>query len=376
MIDESVLIEIMPLNRGKQLGVLTLNQEKTLNSLTLDMVDLLTTQLNQWRSDDRVVVILLRGAGDKAFCAGGDIQQLYYSMTNQAGDNGGYAERFFEREYQLDYLIHTYPKPILCWGNGIIMGGGSGLYAGSSHRIVNERTRFAMPEVSIGLFPDVGGSYFLNQMPNKMGLFFALSTAPLNATDCLAMGIADYFFGSNEQPSLLAGLAHLNWSNAADNHEILSAYLKTISLKVSPEHKTLPESNLEKYQHQIVEACQYDELSEILAAIGNIAGDNSWINRARQSLQTASPLSTKLAFEQLKRTQGLSLEEVFQSELSLVINIARYREFTEGVRALIIDKDMQPKWSFETIVDIPQSVVDGFFTEPWPENPLKDLANQ
>ena len=183
-----VLFERLPAANGAVVGLLTLNAEKSLNALSLDMVDLMQAQLSDWQHDAQVAAVFMRGAGDKAFCAGGDIQAIYQSMIATPGGPCEYAEAFFKREYRLDYLLHTYPKPVISWGHGIVMGGGLGVHAGARHKIVTEKTRFAMPEIGIGLFPDVGGTWFLNRMPGKTGLFVALTAAALNAGDALYLG--------------------------------------------------------------------------------------------------------------------------------------------------------------------------------------------
>ena len=160
-----VLFEELTCGNGKVVAMATLNVEKTLNSLSLEMIDLLTAQLVEWQSDDRISVVLFQGAGDRAFCAGGDIQALYQSMVEHPGGPNPYAEAFFEREYRLDYLIHTYSKPVMVWGHGIVMGGGLGIFGGCSHRVATEKSRIALPEITIGLFPDAGASVFLGKMP-------------------------------------------------------------------------------------------------------------------------------------------------------------------------------------------------------------------
>ena len=161
----------------RKLGRITLNVEATLNSLTLDMVDLLQARLNAWATDDEIAAVFIEGAGEKAFCAGGDVQALHASATATPGGPCDYAEAFFTREYRMNYTLHTYAKPIVCWGHGIVLGGGLGVMAGCSHRVVTERTRIAMPEITIALFPDVGGSWFLNRAPGRSGEFLALTQA-------------------------------------------------------------------------------------------------------------------------------------------------------------------------------------------------------
>ena len=218
----SVSYQVLDTANGKQLAVATLNEEKTLNALTLEMVDSLYQQLSQWQSDDAIVAVLLQGAGTKAFCAGGDVQQLYHSAVSQPGGPCEYAEQFFEREYRTDYLIHRYGKPVICWGSGIVMGGGLGLMAGSSHRIVTETTRMAMPEITIGLYPDVGGSWFLNRAPGRTGLFLALTAANINAADSLFIGLADHFVAADSKEPLLQALLSADWSDSADQYAALT----------------------------------------------------------------------------------------------------------------------------------------------------------
>lgn len=169
----SVLFETELTDCGHLIGIMTLNTPKSLNALSVDMCQLLSAQLEQWQNEDQVVALVLKGSGDKAFCAGGDIRKLYDSMSANAPMPNPYATEFFSHEYRLYRQMHFYSKPLILWGDGIIMGGGMGLMAGCSHRIVTERTRFAMPEVTIGLFPDASGSWFLQRMPAKTGLFGA-----------------------------------------------------------------------------------------------------------------------------------------------------------------------------------------------------------
>ena len=213
-----VLFEVRAAKNGRGIGMMTLNAEKTLNALSLEMIDLMAEQLAAWSTDDNIAMVFMQAAGEKAFCAGGDLQNLYQSMlTHHASAEKNdiranpYACDFFNREYRLDYFIHTYPKPILCWGHGIVMGGGIGLMAGASHRVVTEKSRLAMPEIGIGLFPDVGGSYFLNRMPGKLGLFLALTGAMINAADAKFTKLADYAIAQVDKASVLEKLLQQPW---------------------------------------------------------------------------------------------------------------------------------------------------------------------
>ena len=210
-----VLFEEIDSKAGK-VGRITLNVEPTLNSLTLEMVDLLQARLDGWREDDSIGAVFIDGAGEKAFCAGGDVQALHASAVETPGGPCEYGEAFFTREYRMNYTLHTWPKPLVCWGHGIVMGGGLGVMAGCSHRIVTEKTRIAMPEVTIALFPDVGGSWFLNHMPGKSGLFLALTGASINAADAIYTGIADRFVSSEHKQAVLDALVEQAWSADPD----------------------------------------------------------------------------------------------------------------------------------------------------------------
>ncbi|MAD21828.1 MAG: enoyl-CoA hydratase, partial [Halomonas sp.] len=184
-----VLFEEHTTQDGHVIGEITLNAERSLNALTLEMIEEILPRLNQWQSDERVVAVLLDSAGEKAFCAGGDVVNLYKAIQGEGAAD--FPERFFENEYRLDYQLHTFPKPVICWGNGIVMGGGMGLLSGSSHRIVTETSRLAMPEVTIGLYPDVGASWFLNRLPGGAGRFLAMTGGQINAPDAVHLGLAD-----------------------------------------------------------------------------------------------------------------------------------------------------------------------------------------
>lgn len=213
-----VLFEERAAANGMRFGIATLNSPQTLNGLSLEMVELLAARLDAWARDPGVALVVLQGAGEKAFCAGGDLHGLYRSMTENAGKGpwaNAYARRFFELEYRLDYRIHTYPKPVLCWGHGIVMGGGIGLMMGASHRVVSEASRMAMPEVSIGLFPDVGGSWLLNRMPGRIGMFLALTGAQLNTADAFFAGMADFRLDHADWPKLLESLQDQPWAGQA-----------------------------------------------------------------------------------------------------------------------------------------------------------------
>jgi len=366
-----VLFETLPTANGRQFAVATLNEEKTLNSLSIEMVDLLSAQLLQWQDDDQIVAVMLQGAGQKAFCAGGDVQKLYRSAVENPGGPCQYAEDFFGREYALDYLIHDYKKPMLCWGHGIVMGGGLGLMAGCRHRIVTEKTRMAMPEITIALFPDVGGSWFLNRAPGRTGLYLALTAGSMNATDCLFVGYGDHFVEHERKESVIQQLLALDWSA---NSESNSAAIDTLLSAVSADSEAAkPAANIEPHFDIIQQLTDYDNLSDIVDAIKNYQSDDKWLNKGAAALAHGSALSACNIYQALQQAKSMTLAEVFQFELILGTNIVRHPEFAEGVRALLIDKDQQPRWLFDTVNDVPSSLLEQMITPPWDTNPLANL---
>ena len=337
------------------------------------MVELLFDQFDKWQADDRVVAIVIRGSGEKAFCAGGDVQALYRSAIANPGGPCSEAETFFAREYRLDYLIHTYPKPLICWGHGIVMGGGMGIFSGCKHRVVTEKTRIAMPEVGIALFPDVGGSYFLNRMPGHSGAFLALTGASINAADCLYSGLANHFVSHKYYDAVLTALQGASWQvgdNAANN-DLCTEVLAKVAAECS---EPLPEGNLEANMREIEALFQDSEAQAVIAAILAIDSEHPWMNKARDGLAYGSPLNALLIYRQLELSRGLSLADVFRSELVLVTNVVRFREFSEGVRALLIDKDRKPDWTYKSHAEVPAEVIESFFQPPWSQNPLSDLS--
>lgn len=370
MPEAPVLVSQRAANAGT-IGLLTLNSPDTLNSLTLEMVDLIQAALENWRHDATIAAIVIDAAGEKAFCAGGDVQALHASSSGTPGGPCEYAESFFEREYRMNYSLHTYPKPILCWGHGIVMGGGLGVMAGCSHRVVTEATRIAMPEVSIALFPDVGGSWFLNHMPGASGRFLALTAASVNATDALFCGLADRFIASVHKEAVFEAVMGVSWSeDCASNHAHMRHLLRGFSELMDVE---LPAAQVQPHLGTINGLCDGDDIHDVIDRITGIETDDRWLSKARDGLSRGSKLAALWIDRQLFETRHASLREVFISELQLGTNIMRHPEFAEGVRALLIDKDRNPAWIYTSSRDVPQAVIDGFFTAPWPVNPLAEL---
>jgi len=373
-VNEVVLYQELAAQNGKKIGVATLNSEKSLNALSLPMVESLLPQLQAWQADNSISMVLLQGAGDKAFCAGGDIRDLYKAMLDKPDEYAPYVEEFFTKEYTLDYLIHTFGKPVLVWGNGIVMGGGLGLMAGASHRVVTATSRIAMPEMAIGLYPDVGASWFLNRMPAGCGLFLGLTGASINAADAKFIGLADNFLLHERKDALLQKLLGINWGDTiALNHQKLSDVLRSEEDQCRTQ---MPLSNIRPHQGDIEALAKHDSLQSVIAAVNSMQGEDKWLQKAKESLAYGSPITAHIVFELLKLGQSKILADSFRLELGLSVQCGKLGEFTEGVRALLMDKDLQPKWQYKTVDEVPQSVIDELFRSPWAanEHPLRDLG--
>ena len=342
-----VLFEERVAANGARIAIATLNVEKTLNALSLDMVHLLSQRLVTWSADAGIVLVMLQAAGEKAFCAGGDLQNLYRAMlahhASDARDDivaNRYAVDFFAHEYRLDHMIHNYPKPVLCWGHGIVMGGGVGLMSGASHRVVTEQSRVAMPEISIGLYPDVGGSWLLSRMPGKTGLFLALTGAQIRASDALFVGMADHAIAQSDKHAVLESLLRQPWTDLrSDNDALLSQLLRRFSDPALSEP-----GPLQQHFAAINAACVAADVQHIAAAIAALDIDDAWLRKAAATLAAGSPSSAALAHALLHRAQHMSLEEVFRMEYIASLHCAARPDFAEGIRALLIDKDGKPRW--------------------------------
>lgn len=352
---------------GKKIIEICLNAEKSLNALTLEMVDIIQPKLESYKTDESVVAILLCGAGEKAFCAGGDIINLYNAMT---GNDIEFIEAFFKREYILDHTIHTYPKPIICWGTGVVMGGGMGLMNGASHRVVTETTHMAMPEVTIGLSPDVGGTWFLHRAPGRTGLFLGLTGNSVNAADAKYVNWADRCLRADQRGELVERLKAADWAEGA--HNVVNNVLRALEAEASDTHQEI-EAQVHKNYDLIQELTDKNSIEEIVEAIINLETEDKWLGRAKKTLTNGSPIVMQTIYRQLNNTKHMSLKQVFAAELILSEQACRIGEFREGIRALLIDKDGKPNWTYKSVRDVDPAFMDKFFTPPWPTNPLASM---
>ncbi|GBL02740.1 enoyl-CoA hydratase/isomerase family protein [Glaciecola sp. KUL10] len=356
---------------GKYLACLTLNRPESLNALNLEMLKIIHSALCEWRTDDSIVAILINSQGDKAFCAGGDVVALYKGMqaikSEQVKHNTDAAnfefvpkeiDDFFVYEYQTDYMIHTYPKPIIAWGNGYIMGGGMGIYSGADIKIATEKTKMAMPEVSIGLFPDVGASYFLNQLPKGVGMFMGLTGVQLNARDAHCATMCTHIIDAAKQAEFKARLLTCEQFTTRSLNDLASEFMdESTEWQGLQSHLGALSAYQSLYDEQDVKKLdsKFNELFESKL-------DSAWHCKAKNSYTSASPTAIAITHRQLIQGSELSLAECFEQETNMVFQSLFNGEFCEGVRALLIDKDKSPRWHFDSPESVPKEVIDSFFS--------------
>ncbi|MGE7989518.1 enoyl-CoA hydratase/isomerase family protein [Pseudomonas sp. NPDC089554] len=332
-------------------GHLTLNRPAGLNALTLDMVRSLRSHLDAWADDANVQAVVLRGEGPKGFCAGGDIRSLHDSF--KAGDT--LHETFFVEEYDLDLLIHRYRKPVLVLMDGFTLGGGMGLAQGADLRVVTERSRLGMPEVGIGYFPDVGGSYFLSRIPGELGTYLGVSGAHIQAADALYCGLADWYLASEQLAALDQGLDQLHFGEYPLKD--LQGLLAKLGTQV------LDDAPLARLRPVIDHYFALPDMPSIVEQLRAVAiGDShAWALATADQLETRSPLAMAVTLEMLRRGRHLSLEDCFAMELHLDRQWFQHGDIVEGVRALIVDKDKQPRWNPPTLAGLSRKRVEQFF---------------
>ena len=366
----NVTFEERPSPHGYRIGIASLDAEKSLNALSLPMIEALDERLKAWAEDSTIACVMLRGNGTKAFCAGGDVVQLVNQCREQPGEIPALARRFFADEYRLDHRIHTYPKPLICWAHGHVLGGGMGLMQGAGIRIVTPSSRLGMPEINIGLYPDVGGSWFLARLPSRLGLFLGLTAASINARDALDLNLADRCLRDDQQEALLEGLVQLNWREQADLQ--LHSLLRALENEARGE---LPAAQWLPRRERIDELLDVADLPAAVHALSALqADDDALLARAARTLAHGCPLTAHLVWQQIRRARHLSLAEVFRMEYAMSLNCCRHPEFPEGVRARLIDKDQTPHWHWPDVAAIPAAVVEAHFAPAWEgEHPLADL---
>ena len=335
------------------LAVVTLNRPKALNSLNLDMIRLLTPALRQWQTEDSgVKVVLVRGEGGKAFCAGGDIR----AITETPG--GEMQRTFFREEYQLDHLVGSLAIPYISIMNGITMGGGVGISVNGRFRIATEKTVFAMPETGIGLIPDVGGGFFLPRLPGNLGMFLGLTGHRLKGWDCVHAGVATHALTEQTVTELTQTLEHLALSKDSLSEQDVKTTLDVLNSPEAAHHVFSLSENLDDI-NRIFGSESLETIVKLLKE------ENSPLfKKALKSIEAASPTSLKVTFRQIREGAKLgSLGDVLKMEQRLVLRCCEDTDFYEGVRATLIDRDNKPNWSPATIEEVSQEKIDHYFSD-------------
>ncbi|AUL98126.1 enoyl-CoA hydratase/isomerase family protein [Vibrio vulnificus] len=370
-----VSFEEYPCSEGDyRIAVATLENPSALNALSEEMLAALKTSLEKWHEDEQIICVILKGAGEKAFCAGGDVRAMHHVMSSESKATArAFLTDYFTLEYQCDYLIHTYTKPIIGWGAGIVMGGGMGLYMGTSHKVVTPHSRLAMPEISIGLYPDVGGTWFLNRLDPGIGLFLALTGVMVNASDALKIHFADHLLLPEELDVLMDQLQHAHWSSAEDHYEVVTELLENLAehaLKHRPTYQLMP------FFDQIQHAMEGESITQVVENLLALESDSDWLKKAQDNLAQGSPITAHICYRQARDYHELSLADCFRLELGISVQCGLLGEFQEGVRARLVDKDGQPNWLYPTVADVDSGVIDALFTSLWSEDahPLARLG--
>lgn len=341
------------LDRHGDKGVITLNRPKALNALNLEMARRLNAGLKVWDSDDQIKMVVIKSASEKAFCAGGDVKAI-----TAAGPESG--KKFFREEYTLNNLIGSLSVPYVALVDGIVMGGGCGLSVHGNFRIVTEKALFAMPETAIGLFPDVGASHFLNKLPGSLGLYFGLTGHRLAGRDLFKAGIATHFVPSDKLNTLEAEIMRIEKPDLLKIDRILQKYQEQWQDEYRKEFSLKP--NIGRINSIFGQAKTVEQIIE------GLEKDNSeWAKKHVEILSKMSPTSLKLTFEQLKRAKTMTLPECLKMEYRLASRVLDNKEFYEGVRALLVEKDNKPKWDPARLEDVSESQINSYF-EPLPYN--------
>jgi enoyl-CoA hydratase len=323
------------------LGRLRLNRPKAIHALTRQMCESMSAALLRWREDPSVEAVLIDHAEGRGFCAGGDVVMLAKSGASDGSD----ARNFFEAEYRLNHLLFTYPKPTAAIMDGITMGGGVGISLPCDYRIATENTRFAMPETGIGLFPDVGGGWYLSRLPGRVGQFMALTGARLDGAECHYLGLATHYVEQSSLEEMIERMAKI------------PARLKGAigSFAASP-----PDAKIEQNLALVARNFSSDRLEDIIASLE--ADESEWARTERSTIGMKSPLSCKVSLRLLADgANRASFADEMRAEYALATRVSRTHDFIEGVRALLIDKDNQPQWDPATPDGVSEAMVDELF---------------
>ena len=340
--------------RQGQVGVIVLNRAQVLNAMSMEMCIDMKLQLDYWREDDQVKVVVIRGNGEKAFCSGGDIRALYH----HGRENVAQSQKFFWHEYRLNRTIARYPKPYVALCHGITMGGGVGVSIHGSHRVGAIDLKWAMPETGIGFFTDVGATYFLNRLPGSIGMFLGLTGQPLNVADALFANIIDYVVPYKNFDEVIESLSEADLGN--NHHDSVHRILHGMAL-ISPKAPLSPESFVLEKNLADINACfSEDSLINLLQALS--AQKTIFCEQMLNQLATKSPTSLHVVFAALHdRPESEDIDEALKLEYRIVTHMLQAHDFYEGVRAALIDKDHQPYWQPASLKNVENTMTSTYF---------------
>ena len=339
-------------NVENRFGIITLNRPKTLNALTMNMIKKMRQTFTDWMTDDDIKAVIIKGAGDRAFCAGGDVRAVRQALIDYKGvENPKLAQDFFYEEYILNHQIHNSNKPYIALIDRVCMGGGVGLSVHGSFRIATERTLVGMPETTIGLFPDVGGAWFLSRLPGEMGTYLALTGQPVHASDCFSLGIATHLVASSSLDEVEGNILKLEPQNIS--FKTIDDLLQKYSIAVS-------ETPVVDLRPQIDACFAEDSIERIIENLEK--QDNEFGRQSLESLESKSPTSLKVTLEQIRRgAKAKDFGETMTMEYRMSQHFAKGKDFPEGVRALLVDKDHQPNWTPKLLSDVSDEEVMNYF---------------
>ncbi|HYM74056.1 MAG TPA: enoyl-CoA hydratase/isomerase family protein [Stellaceae bacterium] len=339
---------------GRRGGVATvlLNRPQALNAFTLGMYRQLEPRLREWAQDPSVHAVLIEGAGERAFCAGGDVRAVYEAGKGGSGDRN-FTSVFFAEEYRIIRFIHHFPKPYVAIIDGITMGGGAGVSVNGAYRIATERTTLAMPETGIGLFPDVGATRFLDLCPGYIGRYLGLTGARLGPADALYCGFATHFVPHERVPELTAALAGIVWQPGKERNQA-EAVLGALAADPGPPPL--------KARRPAIDRCfAADRVEAILDALGRERAEIEWARETCATLLSKSPTSLRITLRQLVLGQGFDLEAALKLEYRMTQHVMAAHDFYEGVRAALVDKDQNPRWRPGSLAEIDEAEVAAYF---------------
>ncbi|ATN85120.1 enoyl-CoA hydratase/isomerase family protein [Coxiella burnetii] len=341
---DDILFSEIPGKKGN-LGEITLNRPKALNALTGDMCRRLHEQLLGWESDRTIKAVVIKGAGDRAFCAGGDIRTLYMNGKEHLQT----AEKFFYDEYRMNAAIFHFKKPYIALLDGITMGGGAGVSVHGSHRVATEQLLFAMPETAIGFFPDVGAGYFLSRCKNNMGYYLGLTGDRIRAGDAKWLGLVNHVIPSEKQDALIEALASAPFSS--EDHRQVTDIITEFSIELEP---------LLFNQKTLIESCFAAESVE--AIVSRLEERNEeWGKTVLETLLSKSPTSLKVTYEHLTRASAMDFNAIMETEFNIALQFLKTPDFFEGIRAVIINKDQSPKWQPMKLEEVTSERVASYF---------------